>query len=46
MACAEFFAMDKGETWGVGHYLWVLAAQVEGGKVEAELERPHSFEKR
>ncbi len=23
MACAEFFSMDKGQTWGVGHYLWV-----------------------
>lgn len=22
MACAEFFAMDKGDTWGVAHYLF------------------------
>ncbi|ORY33116.1 S-adenosyl-L-methionine-dependent methyltransferase [Naematelia encephala] len=22
MACAEFFAMDKGETWGIGKYLF------------------------
>jgi cyclopropane fatty-acyl-phospholipid synthase-like methyltransferase len=22
MACAEFFAMDNGETWGVGRYLF------------------------
>jgi hypothetical protein len=35
MACAEFFAMDKGETWGVGHYLWVLAllVKVEGRRL-------------
>ena len=24
IACAEFFAMDNGETWGLGHYLWVV----------------------
>lgn len=22
LACAEFFAMDRGETWGLGHYLY------------------------
>jgi hypothetical protein len=24
LACAEFFAMDRGETWGLGHYLYVI----------------------
>lgn len=25
LACAEFFAMDRGETWGLGHYLYVIS---------------------
>jgi hypothetical protein len=24
LACAEFFAMDRGETWGLGHYLYEI----------------------
>jgi hypothetical protein len=48
LACAEFFAMDRGETWGLGHYLCVTCHQPTKHQIADTLDFPDRirFEKR